>query len=220
MPSGVASPDPTGGSNPIIDWRAARHHVSRPMEKTDRIDDAQSPGPAPAVHEWAGEEIDLVRRRLLASVQRSCPPWLAPLAEDIVQNALLRLLEVRRKSGGDRDWNSSYLSRTAYSAVIDEMRRQIRRRESSEGGATLEKIAGPGDDPDRQVSALEVDRAMRDCLAHLHRPRRAALACHLQGYSVPETARFLGWTRKRTEHLVARGLKDLRACLLARGITP
>lgn len=190
------------------------------MEKTEQYDRLQEAGIPPAETAWAGEEIATVQRRLLASVRRSCPPWLAHLAEDIVQDALLRLLELRRKSGGDRDWNSSYLSRTAYSAVIDEMRRQIRRRETPEGGEVLEMTAGAGIDPDRQASALEIDRAMRDCLSHLSRPRRAAIACHLQGYSVPEAARFLGWTRKRTEHLVARGLKDLRSCLLAKGITP
>jgi RNA polymerase sigma-70 factor (ECF subfamily) len=190
------------------------------MEKMEQFDGVQHAGIPPAATDWPGEEMALVQRRLLASVRRSCPPWLAHLAEDIVQDALLRLIELRRKSGGDRDWNSSYLSRTAYSAVIDEMRRQIRRRENPEGGAALDMTADARHDPDRQASALEIDRAMRDCLSHLSRPRRAAIACHLQGYSVPEAARFLGWTRKRTEHLVARGLKDLRACLLARGITP
>jgi RNA polymerase sigma-70 factor (ECF subfamily) len=190
------------------------------MEKMEQPDGLQHAGIPPPATDWVEEEIALVQRRLLASVRRSCPPWLAHLAEDIVQEALLRLLELRRKSGGDRDWNSSYLSRTAYSAVIDEMRRQIRRRENPEGGVALEKTAGTGNDPDRQAAALEIDRAMRDCLGHLNPPRRAAIACHLQGYTVPEAARFLGWTRKRTEHLVARGLKDLRACLLAKGITP
>jgi len=190
------------------------------MDKLRLSDGEQHVDIAPAMPDWAGEEIAAVQRRLLVSVQRSCPRWLADLAEDIVQEALLRLLEIRRKSGGDRVWNASYLSRTAYSAVVDEMRRQIRRRENPEGGAVLEKIAGAESGPDRQASSLEIDRAMRNCLAHLNRPRRMALACHLQGYSIPEAARFLGWTRKRTEHLVARGLKDLRACLLAKGITP
>ena len=89
-----------------------------------------------------------------------------------------------------------------------------RRREDSEGGTDLDSRAGDEQGPERQASALEIDRTMRDCLTNLNPPRRAAIACHLQGYSVPEAARFLGWTRKRTEHLVARGLKDLRACML------
>lgn len=191
------------------------------MKNMEQFDRKQpQTGAAPASAGWEGEELALVQRRLLASVRRSCPAWLAHLAEDIVQDALLRLFELRRKSGGDPNWNSSYLSRTAYSAVIDEMRRQIRRRENPEGGEALDRHAGTGHDPAQKASALEIDRAMRDCLVNLNPPRRAALACHLQGYSVPEAARFLGWTRKRTEHLVARGLKDLRACLLTKGITP
>ena len=35
-----------------------------------------------------------------------------------------------------------------------------------------------------------------------------------------ETARRLGWTAKKAENLVYRGLKDLRRCLTARGMTP
>ena len=41
--------------------------------------------------------------------------------ERLLRACVVRLLELRRKSGGNLDWNSSYLARTAYSAVIDEM---------------------------------------------------------------------------------------------------
>ena len=43
---------------------------------------------------------------------------------------------------------------------------------------------------------------------------------HLQGHSVPDAARLLGWPAKRTENLVYRGLADLRRCLIAKGHTP
>ena len=69
-------------------------------------------------------------------------------------------------------------------------------------------------------TALDVHEGLRDCLGNLAEPRRMAVACHLQGYSVPEAAGFLGWTRKKTEHLVRRGLMDLRTCLAGKGLTP
>jgi RNA polymerase sigma-70 factor (ECF subfamily) len=50
--------------------------------------------------------------------------------------------------------------------------------------------------------------------------RRRAVMLYLQGHSVPEAARLLGWTAKRTENLVYRGLADLRHCLRAKGHTP
>jgi RNA polymerase sigma-70 factor (ECF subfamily) len=43
---------------------------------------------------------------------------------------------------------------------------------------------------------------------------------YIQEHTVPEAARILGWTLKRTENLVYRGLADLRACLAAKGQTP
>jgi len=62
--------------------------------------------------------------------------------------------------------------------------------------------------------------AIRACLAAANRDRRLALVLYLQGHSVPEAARILGWDVKRTENLVYRGLADLRQCLLNKGHRP
>jgi RNA polymerase sigma-70 factor (ECF subfamily) len=70
------------------------------------------------------------------------------------------------------------------------------------------------------VEALEIDRGNRDCLRRIVRPRRLAVVCNLHGHSAPETARLLGWTVKKVEHLVSRGLHDLRACLERKGLVP
>jgi RNA polymerase sigma-70 factor, ECF subfamily len=43
---------------------------------------------------------------------------------------------------------------------------------------------------------------------------------YLQGHTVPETARILGWDAKRAENLVYRGLADLRQCLMGKGHRP
>ena len=62
-----------------------------------------------------------LRRKLTRAVASVCPAWLSDQAEDIVQVSLMRVMEIRRKSEEDRQFSSSYLWRTAYSALIDEI---------------------------------------------------------------------------------------------------
>ena len=58
-----------------------------------------------------------------AGQARTCPPWLADQRDDIVQNALLRVMKVlEREEEGIR--TASYLWRVAYSAVVTEIRKQ------------------------------------------------------------------------------------------------
>ena len=52
------------------------------------------------------------------------------------------------------------------------------------------------------------------------RPRRLAVTLHLQGHSVPEVGRLMGWSAKKADNLVYRGRADLRECLELRGIRP
>jgi RNA polymerase sigma-70 factor (ECF subfamily) len=178
----------------------------------------------------AGDEADVaaLRDRLQRAVKRICPAWLAPHADDMIQTALMRVLAARGDSGtGDRKGEgnpglaSSYLEKAAYSALVDEIRRQRRRREvqmddSFEAPPQQRATA----DPERIAAGREAGRALISCLDRLVRPRRLAVTLYLQGHSVPEAAGLLAWTAKRTENLVFRGLADLRRCLTARGMKP
>jgi len=179
-------------------------------------------GPHESIRNPLSEDrVSELRRQLLAAVRRSCPRWLSDQAEDIVQVTLIRLLAVLEKSGGESDFGPSYIKKAAYNATVDEMRRRFRRKEvpETERPESSQAAARPGGREDQAV-ALDTYDAIRDCLGRLIRPRRVAVACHLQGYSVPEAARFLGWTPKKTEHLIRRGLADLRSCLTGKGVTP
>jgi RNA polymerase sigma factor (sigma-70 family) len=146
---------------------------------------------------------------------------LSDQAEDIVQVTLVRLLAVVEKSGGETVLAPSYIKKAAYNATVDEMRRRFRRKEVPEGdGLESHQVSARPPEQEDHAVALDVHDAIRDCLGRLIRPRRVAVSCHLQGYSVPEAARFLGWTPKKTEHLIRRGLADLRSCLTGKGVTP
>ena len=156
-----------------------------------------------------------LQRKLLGTVRRACPSWLRHHAEDIVQVAMTRVLSAeRRRGGGAEPLQPSYFHKAALSAVIDEVRARVVRKE--------EPLDPDRDVPDRAptdaAGTLALHDALRGCLVALLAARRAAVACHLLGYSVPEASAFLGFTRKKTEHLTSRGMEDLRTCLDAKGI--
>jgi RNA polymerase sigma-70 factor (ECF subfamily) len=163
------------------------------------------------------EETARLRAALEGAVRRVCPDWLAAQADDIVQVALMRVLAAH----DDSVVAAAYLWRAAYTAMVDEIRRQRRRREVGLEDAGHEGEAPASlDDPERSVRAREIGQGLRDCLHRLLEPRRLAVVLHLQGHTVPEAARILGWAGKRVENLVYRGLFDLRRCLTAKGLTP
>jgi len=125
---------------------------------------------------------------------------------------------------GDREgiplFSTSYLYKVAHSALVDEIRRVRRRRETDLEDEGVAEIAGTTGNPERIAASLEIGRGIQACLRCMKRERRLAVILHLQGYTVTEAARILDWPAKRTENLVYRGLADLRACLTSKGMRP
>jgi len=146
--------------------------------------------------------VDRIRQVLIRAVERHCPSALAAHREDLVQMALVRLLE-RRASEGTSPRGASYLWRVAYTVVIDEIRRFRRQQRQAE--------QLPGDE--RGTPGPEARSEIQGCLDALQDRRRTAVILHLQGFRTREVANALGWTEKQAENLVYRGLADLRACL-------
>ena len=167
------------------------------------------------------EQLGELRRRIAAAVRRTCPRRIASQADDIVQTVLTRLVLAPAHGEGNPAFSAMYLTKAAYGATVDELRRLGRRREESlEAEPVVERIAARGADPESEAASAEIARGIRDCLTRLVRPRRLAVTLYLQGCSVPECAGLLRWTPKRTENLVYRGLADLRRCLTAKGMAP
>lgn len=165
----------------------------------------------------ADEQCARLRRALADSVRRVCPRWLSAQADDIVQAALIKVVEV---AADGAELHPGYLWRAAYSAVVDEIRRQRRRREVALDGLPEEPQRMHAADPERAAAGAEIGRAVQCCLLRLCEPRRLAVTLHLQGHTVPEAGRILGWSAKRVENLVYRGLADLRRCLASKGLKP
>jgi RNA polymerase sigma-70 factor (ECF subfamily) len=164
-----------------------------------------------------------LRADLARAVRRICPAWLADRSDDLVQVALMRLLEIQNRSEGNAEFSTFYLQRVARSALIDEIRRRRRRQEVALDEAMVESYPSARalePDPERAAAGRELGSAIRGCIGHLIRPRQVTVTLHLLGHSVPEAARLLGWSVKRVENLVYRGLADLRGCLELAGIAP
>jgi len=168
-------------------------------------------------------DVGELREDLERVIARICPAWLNAQRDDVVQAAVMRviqLIENRSSNEGNRPFPASYLYKVAYSALIDEIRRARRRRETDLEDAADFRIAVPSHDPERTAASMEIGRGIQACLARMKRDRRLAVTLYLQGHTVIEAARILEWPVKRTENLVYRGLADLRACLTSKGMRP
>ena len=167
-----------------------------------------------------------LRAAMVRAVRRQCPAWLSADVEDIAQMAVAKVMAADKAGEGVPPLPPSYLYKVAHSALVDEIRRRKRRREEAldadgpagESGRVREPVAVG--DPESDARLQELGAAVRTCLLAITRDRRLAVMLYLQQHTVPEASRLLGWTVKRTENLVYRGLADLRQCLLGKGHRP
>lgn len=158
------------------------------------------------------DEHERVRAVLKQAVHCVCPGWLRDQADDLVQEALLKVLRKEPEGLGP-----SYLWRVAHSAVMDEIRRRRRIREEPGDESRLETASEPA----KPVQdALAIREGIAAGLGRLNEARRSAVLLFLHGYTLAETARALGWDRKRADNMRHLGLAELRRYLEERGLEP
>jgi RNA polymerase sigma-70 factor, ECF subfamily len=150
------------------------------------------------------------------AVARSCPARLAHQTEDIVQAVVLKVLEVQQQ----RTIRSmSYFARAAHSLLVDEIRRQRQRPETSldvMGIDSLEQSAASHSQPSDELH--ELGKSIRECLKSLKEPRRMAVVLHLQGFTAEEIQHLLDSNLKKVRNLTYRGMAELRERLVAMGV--
>jgi RNA polymerase sigma-70 factor (ECF subfamily) len=167
-----------------------------------------------------GFDPDSLRRQLSAAIATLHPRIPGHEREDLVHNAMIRLLAAHARGGG-RGVNASYVWRTAHSVALDELDRAGRRVEAQVASEDLERHpAARSGDPERQAALAELRAALRECLSALAADRRRAVVLQWLGHPPAETGRLLGWSAKRAANLCYRGLADLRLCLARKGIHP
>jgi len=162
---------------------------------------------------------DALRQQLRVGVARYCPRWLTDQTDDIVHVAWLRLRAAFEKDERNRPPGTSLISRVAYCATIDEIRRSRRRREvpMSDAREIQEPVTV---DPARASASREIATGIRFCLSRLTDTRKVAVTLYLQGHTAPQTGRILGWKLKKAENMIFRGIADLRRCLAGKGLKP
>ena len=186
--------------------------VAERRGRATRVDDRPQPLPAE-------DGFVRLRARLVRAVTRICPPWLASRSDDIVQDALIKVVEAQKRGEVSGKPAASYLRKVVYYTMIDELRRCQRRSEVclEDEQTALERTTN-GPSPERCVEGKELGRAIRKCLGKLVASRRLAVTLHLQGHSVSDAARLLGWSSKQADNLIYRGMADLRGCLREAGV--
>lgn len=149
------------------------------------------------------------------------PSWMRDQSDDIVQMAMMKIMRSGKIEDPEVELNNSFLYRVAHSVIVDEIRRQRRRNETS----IDPKLPDPVEpsvrtNPETMANGQEIGAEIVDCLGQIAEQRRRAVTLYLQGHTVPEAAKLLGFSPKKAENLVYRGLADLRGCLRKKGLEP
>ena len=166
-----------------------------------------------------------LREDLERVVARLCPSWLYSQRDDLVQAAVMRVMQIVNADASGREGNRPlapfYLYKVAHSALVDEIRRVRRRHEAALDDTENVTAQTPAHlNPERIAASHQIGRGIQDCLTQMSRERRLAVTLYLQGHTVPEASRILDWSAKRAENLVYRGLAELRECLKLKGMQP
>lgn len=133
-------------------------------------------------------------------------------AEDVTQEAMMRLWRAAPDWRSGEGRVSTWLHRVVANLCIDRLRR---RRETVLDG--LPEPADPMLAPGERMNEAARLRALSDALATLPRRQAQAVALrHLEGLSNPEIAAIMGIGVEAVESLTARGRRGLAAVLAGR----
>lgn len=135
-------------------------------------------------------------------------------AEDVVQEAMLRLWRIAPDWRRGEAQVSTWLYRVVTNLCTDRQRRLARHARSM--GDDLPDVAD--DRPDADARLVQADRmaALNAALAALPpRQREAVILRHIEGLANPEIAQILGIGVEAVESLTARGKRALATALEA-----
>jgi RNA polymerase sigma-70 factor (ECF subfamily) len=166
-------------------------------------------------------DYDEIRATLVWAVASLCPGWMSDRRDDLVQQAMMKLLRHEKKGELNPAPKASYLWKVAHSVIVDEIRSVKRKGEVSLDPSEDETNDRLEDERAGQDRAMwELGNAIRECLGTLESRRRRVVALNLLGHSLPETAEHSGWRYDQVRNLLYRGMRQLRFCLTAKGFAP
>jgi RNA polymerase sigma-70 factor (ECF subfamily) len=153
------------------------------------------------------EALRLLSRRYLARIVALASRTLADPAEaeDVAQEAFLRLWRFAPRWRPDEARVGTWLHRVALNLCLD--RRARKREELGEPPAAVDPAPGPA----RALQQREMADHVRAALDRLPDAQRNAIAlCHYQGMRNIEAAEVMGVSVEALESLLARGRRKLR----------
>ncbi len=181
------------------------------------MSDAASPSDAALLRRYAAgdaEAAQLLLDRLAPRLYRLALRLLADPAEaeDIVQEAMLRLWQIAPDWQPGAAQPATWVYRVAMNLATD----RLRRRRS----VALDAVAEPADEAPAPLQAMldaDRERALEAALAQLpDRQRTAVVLRHLEGLSNPEIAALMEIGVEAVESLTARGKRRLAELLAPR----
>ncbi len=134
-------------------------------------------------------------------------------AEDVAQDAMMRLWKIAPDWRQDEAQISTWLYRVVANLCTDRLRRR-------RGGLSLDQVAEPLDSAPSVTAAMQTRArmaALSDALAQLPERQAQAVALrHLEGLSNPDIAQIMDISVRSVESLTARGKRALADLMAGR----
>ena len=138
-------------------------------------------------------------------------------AEDVAQEAMLRLWKAAPGWRADEAKVSTWLYTVTRNLCMDRMRRQKSRGGAAVDLAAIAEPADPGPAAEVRLTQGARSTALQDALASLpDRQREAVVLRHLEDLTNPEIAQIMDISTEAVESLTARGKRNLATALAAR----
>lgn len=140
-------------------------------------------------------------------------------AEDIAQEAMLRLWKLAPEWRQGEAQVSTWLFRVACNLATDRLRQRKRRKAEPLKYGDEEGVDPPDMSPGAMAQLMQADRmaALQLALNSLpERQRQAVVLRHIEGFSNPEISEVMGIGVEAVESLTARGKRALTAALEGR----
>jgi RNA polymerase sigma-70 factor (ECF subfamily) len=141
----------------------------------------------------------------------------ATLAEEVVQEVLLRLWNAPDRFDPERGTLRSYLLAQAHGRSVDLLRSEVSRRRREERDAR--RTAESGYDLEREVVDLAVGEKVQAAIAQLPEGERVAIAlAYFGGHTYREVAEMLDQPEGTVKSRIRAGLQRLRTELVGAGL--
>jgi len=192
---------PPAGQRP---FSQAKHARSMSALNDDELMQLAGKGDREAFGRLVARHVD----RCVAIAQRSLGGRLAE-AEDVAQDAMMRLWRHAPRWEAGRAQVSTWLYRVVVNLCIDHARKHKRY-----GGEVPEDTVDDRPDAFDGLAAAGLSRSVRDAIGELPERQRTALTlCFYEGMSNAEAAEVMGLSVGAVEQLLVRARRSLRVSL-------